>query len=277
MSGIDSEMVAYGTSLIRVTFADDIGNVKTITGTGFWLAFDSERPIFITNRHNLDPKMKLGSQTRFGIHKLEIMLRKVDRGVWQKETDFFEIHNPIQSIHLSPNADCAAIANFSWEYRKSDFMAGIVTMKSEEIADQNFFETKLKMMDHISFVGFPGPLNAPWWDTGRNLPIARSASISSLPQFSYANSSVKTQDVTLVTGMSFGGSSGSPVFSLQKGYPLAGGGDNEHFAPPKLIGIMSGHFEEESQTPPIFRHSGLSYYTRSTSIIALLSTICMWP
>jgi hypothetical protein len=35
---------------------------------------------------------------------------------------------------------------------------------------------------------------------------------------------------------------------------------------------MSGHFDEEvEQTPEMFRHSGLSYLTRSTSIIALLA------
>ena len=243
MSGIDVARVAYGTSMVRSTFADDIGNLKVIVGTGFWLALNPKNPIFITNRHNFDPTMKLGSRTKFSLHKVEIQLRQVDdQGGWLSETEFFSIWNPVESIHFAQDTDCAIVANFSWEYRKPDFRCGVVTMKSDEIADQDFFCTKLKMKDHISFVGFPGGISAPWFDVSRQLPIARSASIASMPEIPVENPSIPTKDVTLVSGMSFAGSSGSPVFSLQKGIPLAGGVDHDAYAPPRLIGIMSGHF-----------------------------------
>ena len=278
MSGIVDTIVAYGTSRLRSTFADDIGNQIVISGTGFWLAFDPQRPIFVTNKHNVDPTLNLGQSTKFHLHKFEIMLRRSPSpGVWVDEIRFFAIWQPTTCISMSDDADCAVLADFSWEHRDTNFQCGVITMKPEEIADQGFLASKMRMMDHVSFVGYPGSSLSNWWDTQRQLPIARSATIASLPQQTFSNPAIRTEDVTLVSGLSFSGSSGSPVFLLQKGIPLAGGGDHDGYAPPRLVGIMSGHFWDGPKTPEMFRHSGLSYYTRSTAIIALLKRQGLWP
>ncbi len=110
----------------------------------------------------------------------------------------------------------------------------------------------------------------------RQLPIARIAYIANESSKPYNNSAIKTSDVTLVSGLSFGGSSGSPVILMPKGIGIP-----TSFSPhviPKIIGIMSGHARDilldpripENSSPLLSAYSGLSYYTRSTSILELL-------
>jgi hypothetical protein len=269
MSGIDTLLVAYGTSRVRSTFVHPTGPNEIITmGTGFWVAFQSWNPIFITNKHNFDLKMTHGEDCVLVLEKVEIELRKRDAtGQWLPETKFFSIAQPIETIVSSCNADCSIVPNPAWEERDSDFWWGVVTQKPEEIADQNFMISKIAMMDRLSFVGFPGNSRSQWWDTRSNLPIARSATISSIPHIPFENPNIKVKDVTLVDG-----------FSLQKGIPLAGGGDHPAFAMPKIVGIMSGHFNDEDRIPDILqKNPGLSYYTRATSIIDLFISAKICP
>jgi hypothetical protein len=41
------------------------------------------------------------------------------------------------------------------------------------------------------------------------------------------------------------------------------------YSPSKIVGIMSGHMIDRD-APEMFRHTGLSYYTRASSIRELL-------
>lgn len=79
------------------------------------------------------------------------------------------------------------------------------------LADEKIFANKTKMMDVASFFGFPGAGGRGWWDERANLPIARVATISSLTDGKYKNVQINSEDVVLVSGMSFTGSSGSPI------------------------------------------------------------------
>jgi hypothetical protein len=119
-------------------------------------------------------------------------------------------------------------------------------------------------LDNISFIGFPGE---DWEDRILKLPIARSAVIASLPHLSHSNDKMKTTDVTLATGFSFGGSSGSPVILNQKSFPVGAHLINPNYVPSKLIGIMSGHWNDAEKRD---EHKGISYYTRSTSLLSLI-------
>jgi len=62
------------------------------------------------------------------------------------------------------------------------------------------------------------------------------------------------------------------VLLHQKGIPP---GDivDPMYAPPTILGIMSGHWWDVAKEPEMFRHSGLSYFTRSTSILELVGPI----
>jgi len=57
VSGINPLLV-FAITRIRAAFHDDIGNTPSITGTGFFLRSEAGTPIFVTNRHNLDPSLK---------------------------------------------------------------------------------------------------------------------------------------------------------------------------------------------------------------------------
>ena len=69
----------------------------------------------------------------------------------------------------------------------------------------------------------------------------------------------------LFRSLSFSGSSGSPVISHEKGIPGISG-----YVEPKILGIMSGHWWDEEPESGMFFHSGLSYFTRVTSIRELV-------
>lgn len=143
-------------------------------------------------------------------------------------------------------------------------------IKKEDLADSSFFKDKVAMMDIASFIGFPGTGDSIWWDDQFNFPIARVINIASLPTIPFSNEAIPTEDTLLVSGLSFSGSSGSVVLLHEKGVRAGQGLKNPAYVPPKVLGIMSGHWRELNSEPKMFSHSGLSYFTRSTSILELM-------
>jgi hypothetical protein len=125
-------------------------------------------------------------------------------------------------------------------------------------------------MDAASFIGFAGNKDSQWWDQLWRLGIARTVNIASVPGIPFTHADLKTSDVTLVAGLSFSGSSGSVVILHEKSLKVGDGLVNPHYVPPKVIGIMSGHWWDIGAEPGLFLHSGISYFTRSSSVLSLL-------
>lgn len=267
MSGINQSVV-LDVCRLGAQFADDIGNQKTISGTGFWL-LDGNDDIFVTNKHNVDPTIIFGDDTNLKLNRFEIELRLFQDNLPTSSTKFFEVINVSLCIKRAPSADVAVIRNPSYSNPTDQYRHGRV-LKVGDLADQRFLEDKVQIMDVASFIGFPGKGMNKWWDQAWNFGIARSVNIASLPGIPFAHSDVKTTDVTLVSGLSFSGSSGSVVILHEKSIKPGAGLANPSYVPPKILGIMSGHWPEPGPTPAMFLHSGLSYYTRSTSIINVL-------
>lgn len=264
MTGINK---AIGAAVYRIytNFADDLGNIRSGFGTGFWLLLDDKRPVFVTNKHNVDPSIN------FPGGSLRLTAVSVDLRSLVDQAKIMKVELVDRNcIHCSPTADCAILLNPRLNI-PSDGMNYTVPfyVLRNDLADQKFFEDHVQMMDAASFIGFAGNPGEEWWDQEISFPIARSATVSSLPHKSFVNKSIRTSDVTLVSGFSFQGSSGSPVFLHQKGI-RTGPGLAGHHVPPKVIGIMSGHFREAGKEAAMFQHTGLSYYTRSTSILELI-------
>lgn len=283
MVGIEQNIV-FGINRIKIVFADKVGNYKDGIGTGFWIGVKDQR-IFITNKHNVDPTLKFGD-TELELFSIHIELRKLyiqeDESVDElSKTDFFEVKNFENSLKISKNADCAILV--APEFELPEGYEVFILPDRYKLADDNFLRMHVHLMDPVSFIGFPGSKGKDlWYDTEWNLPIARNASIASFTWKSFRNDSIKTEDVILVSGLSFNGSSGSPVFLHQKGIDPSLIGRNDPYlsnvpdfpyVPPSIIGIMSGHFIDIDQTPAMFNHSGLSYFTTSKSIWELISTI----
>jgi len=271
MSGINNNII-HSVTRLRAEFSDDIGNGRTIRGTGFWIQLDPSTSILVTNRHVLDPALLFGEQTSLRLTSVYIELRRAQEGVLYADTQFFEVQNLKSSLRLSQNADCCLLYKPDLGSKLGEFKI-LFRILHTDIADQTFLAEKVQVMDFASFIGFPGDSQNPWWDTKFNLPIARLCSIASLPQLPFSNPSVKTGDAALVTGFSFSGSSGSPVVLHQKGVRVGEGLEDPGFVPPKVIGIMSGHRNEEIPKAPMQQHTGISYFTRSTSILEIISSL----
>jgi len=269
MSGIIPAVLGHVTR-IRVTFQDDIGNNKTILGTGFWIG-DKNARFFVTNRHNLDAKMKLGHESRFMPINVEIQLRRIIGRNYYPETNFFRVSDFAKCLRIHQSADVAILHDPRFEERMDGFEQTF--FYREDLATAEFLSNHLFPMDIASFLGFPGRNGQAWWDELWQFPIARTVNLASWPKIPFTNASIPTSDIMLVSGLSFSGSSGSPVISHQKGIKLGNGLSGGGYVSPKLIGIMSGHWWNEDPIDGMFFHSGLSYLTRSTSIIELLSNL----
>lgn len=77
MSGIDQRVI-FAVTRIRAHFVDPIGNAfPPVVGTGFFLETLDAHNILVTNRHNLDPRSKLGNDTAYRLGRVEVELRAV--------------------------------------------------------------------------------------------------------------------------------------------------------------------------------------------------------
>ena len=177
MSGINP-LVVFSISQIRMTFRDSIGNSKTPVGSGFFLQSEVGTPIFVTNRHNLDPSLKLGAD--YTLVSASIMLRQYDGNNFTAATQFVDIDLSATPIIHSRDADVSALVPPVFIERPPEYWFFSINGKSS-LADQAFFETKAVVMDLISFLGYPGTVSSQWWDTTWNTPIARLASLASWP------------------------------------------------------------------------------------------------
>jgi hypothetical protein len=277
-----SQDVAFAIARIRTEFIDDIGNKKSGTGTGFWVEVTPGRNVFVTNKHNVDPVLFVRNiHDRFftdncQLIEVSIELRHFpsnDQGKhFSSDTQFFAVNSFESCLQCHQTADCAILLAPTFKDLAADYEPCSIVKKEQHLAEKSWLETKMMMMDMASFIGFPGKGGRAWWDTEWNLPIGRFATIASRSDIPFTNQQIKTANVTLVSGLSFSGSSGSPVILHEKGIQVnvahfSGG----NYTPPMIVGIMSGHVnEKDPDLPELLQHTGLSYFTRSDSILELL-------
>jgi hypothetical protein len=166
MSGINPG-VFLAVCRVLVDFHDGIGNARTISGTGFWVR-SGGNDCFVTNRHNLDPSIKLGATTQLRLKGVSLQVRlQSTPGNWRPDTCFVAVDNLEGSLKLHPSADVAALVNPS--LRPDNAMIGHSTFNFEELGSRKFLMESVNPMDVASFVGFPGREGRPCWDKNWNL------------------------------------------------------------------------------------------------------------
>lgn len=274
MAGINQDIV-FAITQIETVFSDDIGNPPaTGVGTGFFLKTEGGFTTFVTNRHNVDPSLnprarKMGSGAK--LTSVSIRLRYHDDARKPvNETTLVPLALPATTLRHSIDADVSVFIRPVFQNLPPT--VGFHSINARELATQETLTMSASMADVITFVGFPGsPAGLPWFDTQWHTPVGRLAGIASRADLPFTNPQIPTADVTLVSGLSFRGSSGSPVFLHYK--PAGGVGQDLRSAQPMVLGIMSGHWWEDADEPGMFHHSGLSYFTRATAIRALLAGI----
>jgi hypothetical protein len=266
--GRQDDLALYAVSRMRGHLERPGGKPVTFLATGFWVLTADRHVLFVTNKHNVDPTLKHGALTAFTLARVELEWRPdaaSDGSI--ASAAFHDVKNVRDAVWTSDKADCAMLVDPEIAVPVSPTRL----MFPEQWLGDHLHLARLQLGDQGSFIGYPGLHGKPWFDTGMNAPISRAASVASIPAFQFSNEQVPTADVMLVSGLSFSGSSGSPVSNMPRGIPPGGDISDPNYLPALIIGIMSGHWwEDAGDAPEMFRHSGLSYLTRSTSLRALI-------
>ncbi len=257
---------------LKIIASDPIGNELLYDATGYWVKNFENKTVLVTNKHNLDPAIVSDKYEGYKIKEIKVLIREKAIDGYSDRTEFFTMKLTTIKGLVHVTADIAILIDPTFEGNKIAGNFGFEPLNTTEIADEKFFLNSCELFDPIGFIGYP----RTWFDIEANLPIGRPAYLASYPHKPFKNPLIKTEDTLLVSGLSFQASSGSPVFSFPKGLEIKGLGVIEvesPYTPPKLIGVMSGHFPDylEKDRSEWKVHSGLSYFTRSTALLELLT------
>ena len=242
-------------------------DIKKYTGTGFFVVKD-EQPYLITNRHVADPGYKDPSLEGYKLVEVVFHNRKYNEQT--HKVDLEECHMVIWNLQV-PNNPYDDVACF---YK----MAGIgpfcvsCFIPLSFLATKEMIENKICVCDSIAFVGFPDV-----YDHKNNLAILRTGTISSDPRLDYSYSEDEDLGhVIAYEAFSKEGSSGSPVFALQKGFSV----DGDFLKPSEgfyrevcLVGINAGSLSKTvdlKENVKYNEHQQLSYMYKSDVILDLI-------
>lgn len=264
----------YSALQINVIFSDDLGNQKSKLGTAFFVRNKEEKICLLTNRHMVDLTYKCKKQDRTNLEKYSItqiiLLGKRKNPAPElapiEEQIFLPVPNQKITFPADYDNDVASFNNL--QVRKIEGMEAVSDffIPYNFLATKNDINTKLSVCDFVAFPGFP-----EYHDQKGKRPIFRTGTISSDPRTSYSYRDSVNGACIAYEAFSIGGSSGSPVFAMQKGFTGAVTitGSRELM----LIGINAGHInlcDEEGSTKS---HSGMSYFYKSSVILELIDSV----
>ncbi|WOB73983.1 hypothetical protein [Achromobacter xylosoxidans] len=263
----------YSAYKIMATFCDEIGNRKSGTGTCFFVKNKFDEICLITNRHVLDFSFKkrdksLEESLKFKLYSIEICGKhgSIDDNYPIGDTKF----SVIPDVKFSQNQfnDIACIFPLrvlDGGLAKIDYFVPYSFM-----ATRHDFERELMICDFLAFPGFP-----EWHDKSANRPILRTGTISSDPRFDYSYGDDVKGACLAYEAFSFSGSSGSPVFAVQKGPKPGSGISFPGFRELKLVGINAGHlkvteraYRDKENVANV--HSGISYLYKTSAILDVI-------
>jgi hypothetical protein len=254
--GIPEEAL-FSVARVQSTFADEHDRETLAVGIGFWMTTSEKRLVFVTSRHNVDPRGLPAFGTGYRTKRVAIHLReRTAQGSFGPGVRYFVPKGLARVLWVHDRAEIALLAVEEWTADCGPYAvpAGI---REDDVAGAATFATEIDAADPAMFVSFP----EGWADDEWALPLARTACIASRPSAPFRHETIATDDALLVSGSSFGGSRGSPVWVARRNR-------EKRVAPRRLIGIMSGHVEQDGAPG----HAGVSYMTRSTSLLELLAS-----
>lgn len=251
----------YSAYKISTEFVDSNGKVICGDGTAFFVLDDLRHVHLVTNRHNVDLNFKepTGKYTDFKLTKVVLKGKGKDSAGLPTIDQEFQIS--IGRIAFSTDENDIAIfiqaqarKNPDGSNKSIDFPIPI-----RMLADRRQIHDDLQIGDVVGFPGYP-----EWYDRAGNRPIFRIGTISSDTRFNYSHGKLVNGDCIAYEAFSFGGSSGSPVFALQRG--LTGSITTYNARELLLIGVNAGHLKTSDQ----FNHSGISYFYRSDIVLEMI-------
>ena len=235
------------------------------TGTGFFVKNSKGELVLVTNRHVLELDYPVVKTQFSGFYLVQIIITGKTRdqatNLPEVETKLV-IDQPKYTVSSNSNNDIACISKLSINQTLSTNPVIDFFIDYEMLATDSDFQSRLGVCDFVAFPGFP-----PWHDNCSNRPILRTGTLSSDPRYDYQNSTFGLigGNCLAYEAFSFGGSSGSPIFAVQKGIKPGAGLSFGGFRETKLIGINAGHLRTQKD-----EHSGISYMFKSNEIIGMI-------
>ena len=257
MHGIKNPYL-YTAKKITAKWTDGNALVE-LRGTGFIVGKDADFYL-ITNRHVVEPGY---SDSKYAGYKvvefvIEHFERTDDNGL-PTSIKITSIANWNEfKFHPNSNNDVACLKNPV----AVGGMSIISPIAYSMLATKQWLDEKLTVCDTIAYPGFP-----EWYDRQNNTPVFRMGTIASDPRLNYSYvPNAPIADRIAYEGFSTGGASGSPVFSIQRGFQTGDGikASEGFYREVKLIGINAGHFNDQ------VGHSGISYMFKSSTILDLI-------
>ena len=258
--GLDNRYL-YVAYQLTCTFVDPTGNKITCTGTGFWVRANDNKMILVTNRHVLDLESADVKYAGFKLHQLRVSGKANDpsSGLPDVNCECLIVGGDLKHSKI-PENDIACLVNPSVITLDGSPAMNIEFWISHDLlATGTDFESKFSICDFVAFPGYP-----EWHDKLQQRPILRTGTIFSDPRYDYSQSQYMGECVAY-EAFSYGGSSGSPVFAVQKGPKPGAGLSFPGFRELKLIGINAGHLPASNGT-----HSGISYMYKSSAILDII-------
>ncbi len=256
--------VLYSACKVLSTFSKR-GEQLQMRGTGFFIHTESDL-CFVTNRHVVD--IEYYDPEKYNGYELISLTvdnhrRNVTTGL---PTDIVEVSIDNFNEFIFPEEsenDIACLKNV-----RTSGMGEVVVIEHhisiDMVATEEEIKNKLSVCDFVAFPGFPD-----WYDHKNNTPVFRSGTISSDPRFDYSIGEESMGKCIAYEAFSFGGSSGSPVFAIQKGFRVGKGlvsSDENFYREVLMIGINAGSFRDKEGI-----HSGISYMYKSSEILKLIN------
>lgn len=274
-SGLNNDFLY---SVIHITANFDNGvpeDRKSFEGTGFFLNGSNGKISLVTNRHVLDlsysnPKLNsLGYKLKFvqGIYRNKNLISGLPDNYEQLlMLDVNTITFPQSGEDLAIIPDPKFIKDIERKSLNLEYTIPTSFLANEDV----FFNPNTCVGDVVSYPGFP-----EWFDKKNYRPILRSGSIASDPRYPYlGNGQLGPGDHLAYEAFSYGGSSGSPIFALQKGLRV-NHSFSDNYRKFHLVGINCGHLviEATSLRAEMGLHSGISYFLKSPLIISELKRL----
>ena len=222
-----SERLTYSTVLIRCKYSNGLSG----TGTGFVvdLCYNKEKgtciPVLITNNHVVEGSVN----TVFEFCKADSEGNPIDTEQISFNYSGNEwIHHPDTDVDLR----CLPLGNVLNDLRNRGINVFYIPLGTDLIPTKNQLSS-LSAMEDVVMIGYPIGIS----DEYNHKPIIRRGITSSHPNKNYQG-----KRETLLDIASYPGSSGSPVFILNQGAYIEGGGvtlGNRLY----LLGILYGGHE----------------------------------
>ncbi|HEX3694294.1 MAG TPA: hypothetical protein VH374_02800 [Polyangia bacterium] len=255
--GLDNRYL-YVAYRVVASFENDVGDKKDTTGTGFFVINGKGQLCFVTNRH-VDLAYNDIEYMNFGLRRVTLHGKGPAGADKRPDLDQEIIFtNPKFVFSSRYENDIACVIAPTARFTGSSNIEYPVTY--DFLAKEADFEDKLLVCDFVAFPGFP-----PWYDQCSRRPILRTGTIASDPRYDYSWTAEFKGQCLAYEAFSFGGSSGSPVFAVEKGPKPGPGISFSGYRELMMIGINAGHLPMERN-----QHSGISYLYKSTAIVELV-------